>query len=89
MYYLYRCVEADESVLSSVSQSVLVRMSSTLVEVVTTVIDVSDYVTEMKMATVVPWILLFYLIRLSVFTVCGFLQLKPDYANEHDRDDLS
>jgi len=38
-------------------------MSNNLIEVLATVIDVSDYATEMKIPTVTPWLLLFSLIH--------------------------
>jgi len=45
-----------------------------LVEVVAAVVDVSDYITEMKLSTIAPWLTLFSLIRLYVFALlsCPF-----------------
>jgi len=66
---LCRCIDADESVLASVSPIVLTRMAGNLIEVIAAVLDASDYVAEMKISTVAPWLTLFSLIRLYVFTV--------------------
>jgi len=67
---LRRCIDADESVLAGVSLSLLARMANNLVEVVAAVVDVSDYITEMKMSTVAPWLTLFSLIHLYVLLCC-------------------
>jgi len=69
MYSLCRCIEADESILSTVSPSVPIRLANNLIEVVAMLIDVGDYATEMKIPSVAPWILLFSVIHLSVFIV--------------------
>jgi len=47
-------------------------MANTLIEVLATVIDVSDYASEMKIPTVTPWLLLYSLIHRYVF-ICQFL----------------
>ena len=56
-------MDCDDSVLSTVSLPVPVRLSNTLVEVLATVIDVSDYATVMKIPSVTPWLLLYSLIH--------------------------
>ena len=56
-------MESDESVLAAVSPSVPIRMANNLVEVLATVIDVGDYATEMKIPSIVPWLLLYTLIH--------------------------
>jgi len=66
-HYLSRCIDADKSVLAGMSLSALIRMASNLVEIIAAVLDASDYVTEMKISTIAPWLILFSLIRLYVF----------------------
>jgi len=48
-------------------------MANNLVELLATLIDVSDYATDMKIPTVTPWLLLYSLIHSYVYAQYQFL----------------
>jgi len=59
----YRSLERGASINQSIPQAKVVRLSQNLIRLIDTNMSLPETVTEMTFDTVVPWIILYYLIK--------------------------
>ena len=63
-HYLFsRVLEKDLSVVKSLPSAKLVRFSQNLVQMIDTNMSLHESVTDMKIDTLLPWVLLYQLIK--------------------------
>ncbi|GFS04509.1 calcineurin-binding protein cabin-1-like [Elysia marginata] len=77
-----RVLDREEGILQSLSHHCLIRLAHNLVAVIQTVLDVAEGVTEMPIASVRPWKILYRVLRYEEESLAKSSRAKPDSSGD-------